>query len=164
MLQWQSTSRLFNQSPLIKFLLGLILGWVRPFFFHQLLKGTNMKCVELEASQMVMLAECAGHVMQKGDKILVDAAVADRMVLQHKMTKGGDHDLEKLLYKFWQPMKMTIDAPVKASSMAKKVETKEVDAVMDPDVPAAEDFEPENKSMGNTDGSAKKKKKKKKSN
>lgn len=108
-----------------------------------------MKCIDLIATQYVIMADCGGHVMNKGDMIMVDIAVADRMCLQHKLTKGESHEVEKLQHGHWQLRKMAVDAPV----------------VSDPkqdvsDVPPAKDFEPQDKSMGTQDGKPKKKKKK----
>ena len=114
-----------------------------------------MKCVELEATKMVVLAECGGHTMQKGDKIVVDDKVSSRMCLQHGMKRGDEHEIGVLKYNFWQPTRMTVDNPnfkkKEAVKVSAAVESSPIEEVTE-DVAA-------NKSMGNPDGSAKKKKK-----
>ena len=56
-----------------------------------------MKCVSLEAQSYVMIGECGGAVLQKGQVIVVQAEIAERMMLQYKVLKStGVCEMERL--------------------------------------------------------------------
>ena len=110
-----------------------------------------MKCVDLIATQYTVLFECGGHQMQKGDIVLVDEKVADRMVLQYKMKKGDSHELGKLQHGHWQVRRMTKEAKGEAV-----VALKDGDKVVESTEGVATD-----KSMGTSSGEVKKVTKKK---
>lgn len=120
-----------------------------------------MKCVDLIATRYVIMADCGGHVMQEGDVIMVDELVADRMCLQHKMTKGESHEVGKLQHGHWQVRKMTVEGGANVEKALKVKEAPKEEVKKADDIPAAEDFEPADKSMGTQSGEPKKKKKKK---
>lgn len=89
-------------------------------------KATELK-VGSTGGSSVMLAECGGVQLTAGERILVLASVADRMVLQYKprLVKVADREVEKLRNGHYQLLGKEHTTAKPAAKAEPKAETKE---------------------------------------
>lgn len=114
------------------------------------------KVVEISVAEVVkdhvQILECGGVVLKPGDKLLVLASIAERMVKQYrgKLVAGAASEVEKLGGGHYQLI---------GDKAASKPAPKKEKAVAQPEQPAAEEGQVSDRSMGDTDGAPKRKKK-----